>query len=80
MRSVSSFNDVSTQDRIRLVKAGAQAGSFNPGAGTVTFEANLGMNLVMVDARERFLARLAGVEEQAVHNKAVLAKVIEKIK
>jgi len=27
----------------------------------VTFEANLGMNLVMVDARERFLARLAGV-------------------
>jgi GMP synthase (glutamine-hydrolysing) len=26
-----------------------------------TFEANLGMNLVMVDARERFLARLAGV-------------------
>jgi GMP synthase (glutamine-hydrolysing) len=28
-----------------------------------TFEANLGMDLVMVDARERFLARLAGVEE-----------------
>jgi GMP synthase (glutamine-hydrolysing) len=28
-----------------------------------TFEANLGMNLVMVDARERFLARLAGVED-----------------
>jgi GMP synthase (glutamine-hydrolysing) len=27
------------------------------------FEANLGMDLVMVDARERFLARLAGVEE-----------------
>ncbi|HXI45808.1 MAG TPA: glutamine-hydrolyzing GMP synthase, partial [Candidatus Acidoferrales bacterium] len=27
----------------------------------VTFEQNLGMNLVMVDARERFLARLAGV-------------------
>jgi GMP synthase (glutamine-hydrolysing) len=26
-----------------------------------TFEANLGMQLVMVDARERFLARLAGV-------------------
>ncbi len=26
-----------------------------------TFAANLGMNLVMVDARERFLARLAGV-------------------
>jgi GMP synthase (glutamine-hydrolysing) len=26
-----------------------------------TFEKNLGMNLVMVDARERFLARLAGV-------------------
>jgi GMP synthase (glutamine-hydrolysing) len=29
----------------------------------VTFERDLGMNLVMVDARERFLARLAGVEE-----------------
>ncbi len=29
----------------------------------VTFEANLGMNLVMVDARERFLARLAGVSD-----------------
>jgi GMP synthase (glutamine-hydrolysing) len=28
-----------------------------------TFEQNLGMNLVMVDARERFLARLAGVIE-----------------
>src|SRR4029450_11302342 len=28
-----------------------------------TFEQNLGMNLVMVDARARFLARLAGVEE-----------------
>ena len=28
-----------------------------------TFEKNLGMNLVMVDARERFLARLAGVDE-----------------
>jgi GMP synthase (glutamine-hydrolysing) len=28
-----------------------------------TFEANLGMNLVMVDARERFLDRLAGVED-----------------
>jgi GMP synthase (glutamine-hydrolysing) len=28
-----------------------------------TFERNLGMNLVMVDARERFLARLAGVED-----------------
>ncbi len=28
-----------------------------------TFEANLGMKLVMVDARERFLARLAGVED-----------------
>jgi GMP synthase (glutamine-hydrolysing) len=27
------------------------------------FESNLGMNLVMVDARERFLARLAGVED-----------------
>jgi GMP synthase (glutamine-hydrolysing) len=29
----------------------------------VTFEANLGMNLVMVDARERFLARLAGITD-----------------
>jgi GMP synthase (glutamine-hydrolysing) len=29
----------------------------------VTFERDLGMNLVMVDARDRFLARLAGVEE-----------------
>ncbi len=29
----------------------------------VTFEANLGMKLVMVDARERFLARLAGVTD-----------------
>jgi GMP synthase (glutamine-hydrolysing) len=29
----------------------------------VTFEANLGMRLVMVDARERFLARLAGVAD-----------------
>ncbi len=29
----------------------------------VTFEANLGMNLVMVDARERFLERLAGVTD-----------------
>jgi GMP synthase (glutamine-hydrolysing) len=28
-----------------------------------TFEKNLGMKLVMVDARERFLRRLAGVEE-----------------
>jgi GMP synthase (glutamine-hydrolysing) len=28
-----------------------------------TFEANLGMHLVMVDARERFLARLAGVTD-----------------
>ena len=28
-----------------------------------TFERNLGMNLVMVDARERFLRRLSGVEE-----------------
>ncbi len=28
-----------------------------------TFEQNLGMRLVMVDARERFLARLAGVTE-----------------
>ncbi|HLY35871.1 MAG TPA: glutamine-hydrolyzing GMP synthase [Candidatus Limnocylindria bacterium] len=29
----------------------------------VTFEQSLGMKLVMVDARERFLARLAGVED-----------------
>jgi GMP synthase (glutamine-hydrolysing) len=29
----------------------------------VTFEANLGMRLVMVDARERFLTRLAGVAD-----------------
>jgi GMP synthase (glutamine-hydrolysing) len=29
----------------------------------VTFEQNLGMRLVMVDARERFLVRLAGVED-----------------
>jgi GMP synthase (glutamine-hydrolysing) len=29
----------------------------------VTFEQNLGMNLVMVDARERFVARLAGVTD-----------------
>ncbi|CAN5603894.1 glutamine-hydrolyzing GMP synthase [soil metagenome] len=28
-----------------------------------TFEANLGMNLVMVDARDRFVRRLAGVED-----------------
>jgi GMP synthase (glutamine-hydrolysing) len=28
-----------------------------------TFEANLGMRLVMVDARERFLARLAGITD-----------------
>jgi GMP synthase (glutamine-hydrolysing) len=29
----------------------------------VTFERDLGMNLVMVDARERFLTRLAGIED-----------------
>src|SRR3990170_4064362 len=29
----------------------------------VTFERDLGMNLVMVDARDRFLARLTGVED-----------------
>ncbi len=29
----------------------------------VTFERDLGMNLIMVDARDRFLARLAGVED-----------------
>jgi GMP synthase (glutamine-hydrolysing) len=36
-----------------------------------TFESNLGMNLVMVDARERFLARLAGVEEPEQKRKII---------
>src|SRR4026209_2201840 len=36
-----------------------------------TFEQNLGMNLVMVDAHERFLARLAGVEEPEQKRKII---------
>ena len=36
-----------------------------------TFEKNLGMNLVMVDARERFLRRLAGVEEPEQKRKII---------
>ena len=36
-----------------------------------TFEANLGMNLVMVDARDRFLARLAGVEDPEQKRKII---------
>ena len=36
-----------------------------------TFEKNLGMNLVMVDARERFLARLAGVEDPEQKRKII---------
>ena len=37
----------------------------------VTFEQNLGMNLVMVDARERFLARLAGVTDPEQKRKII---------
>ena len=37
----------------------------------VTFEQNLGMNLVMVDARERFLARLKGVEDPEQKRKII---------
>jgi len=37
----------------------------------VTFEANLGMNLVMVDARGRFLARLAGVTDPEQKRKII---------
>jgi GMP synthase (glutamine-hydrolysing) len=37
----------------------------------VTFERDLGMRLVMVDARERFLARLAGVEEPEAKRKII---------
>lgn len=37
----------------------------------VTFERDLGMNLVMVDARERFLARLAGVEDPEAKRKII---------
>ncbi|HET7828227.1 MAG TPA: glutamine-hydrolyzing GMP synthase [Candidatus Limnocylindrales bacterium] len=36
-----------------------------------TFEANLGMRLVMVDARERFLARLAGVTDPEQKRKII---------
>ena len=36
-----------------------------------TFAENLGMNLIMVDARERFLARLAGVEEPEQKRKII---------
>jgi GMP synthase (glutamine-hydrolysing) len=36
-----------------------------------TFEANLGMHLVMVDARERFLARLAGVVDPEQKRKII---------
>jgi GMP synthase (glutamine-hydrolysing) len=37
----------------------------------VTFERDLGMNLVMVDARERFLARLGGVEDPEQKRKII---------
>jgi GMP synthase (glutamine-hydrolysing) len=37
----------------------------------VTFERDLGMNLVMVDARERFLARLAGVVDPEQKRKII---------
>jgi GMP synthase (glutamine-hydrolysing) len=37
----------------------------------VTFERDLGMNLVMVDARERFLRRLEGVEEPELKRKII---------
>ena len=37
----------------------------------VTFERDLGMNLVMVDARERFLDRLAGVEDPEQKRKII---------
>src|SRR5688572_7139147 len=36
-----------------------------------TFDRNLGMNLVMVDARARFLARLAGVEDPEQKRKII---------
>jgi len=36
-----------------------------------TFEKNLGMNLVMVDARARFLARLAGVDDPEQKRKII---------
>ena len=37
----------------------------------VTFERDLGMNLVMVDARQRFLVRLAGVEDPEQKRKII---------
>ncbi|MDF2734585.1 MAG: putative synthase, partial [Chloroflexota bacterium] len=37
----------------------------------VTFERDLGMNLVMVDARDRFLTRLAGVEDPEQKRKII---------
>jgi GMP synthase (glutamine-hydrolysing) len=37
----------------------------------VTFERDLGMRLVMVDARDRFLARLAGVEDPEKKRKII---------
>ena len=37
----------------------------------ITFERDLGMRLVMVDARERFLARLAGVEDPEQKRKII---------
>ena len=37
----------------------------------VTFERDLGMSLVMVDARQRFLARLAGVEDPEQKRKII---------
>ena len=37
----------------------------------VTFERDLGMDLVMVDARQRFLARLAGVEDPEQKRKII---------
>jgi len=37
----------------------------------ITFERDLGMRLVMVDARERFLARLAGVEDPEAKRKII---------
>jgi GMP synthase (glutamine-hydrolysing) len=41
-----------------------------------TFEANLGMNLVMVDARDRFLAKLAGVIDPEQKRKIIGAEFI----
>src|SRR4029078_7590209 len=41
-----------------------------------TFEKNLGMNLVMVDARERFLARLAGITDPEPKRRIIGEQVI----